>query len=151
MLIYLSMRSEVETDELLRYLLAGSRTVLAPRIDIEKHSLTPYKVRDEQRALRLHSFGMREPDPEICPPFPANQIDLIVVPGLAFDPRGHRIGYGGGFYDRFLPQCRQAVSMGLAYKLQIIEDTAPEGWDVALHQVVTEDGGIIPGRQGSCA
>ena len=69
-------------------------------------------------------------------------------PMLLFDriigyPKGYRIGYGGGFYYRFLPKCPQAKWIGLAYEAQITEDTFPEVWDVPLHQTFTENGGVI--------
>ena len=67
------------------------------------------------------------------------EIDLIVIPGLAFDQNGYRIGYGGGYYDRFLARCPQALSVGLAYEMQILECVFPAEWDVPLHRIITED------------
>ena len=81
---------------------------------------------------------MLQPDQDVCSKFPLNQIDLIIVPGIAFDLKKHRIGYGGGYYDRFLPECPQATWMGLAFEEQLIPDTLPQSWDVALHFIVTE-------------
>ena len=137
-LIYLSMRSEVETGGLLDYLLAQNKIALAPVMDTKQRSLTPHRIIDAKKELVLHPYGMYQPNREICPPFPLDQIDLIFVPGAAFDPKGYRIGYGAGFYDRFLPQCPQAVWLGLAYEAQIVTNTFPQTWDVPLHQVLTE-------------
>ena len=138
-LIYLSMRSEVETDGLLDSLLVHNKIVLAPVMNMKRRTLTPYRIVDIEKDLVLHPYGMYQPNEETCPPFPLNQIDLIFVPGIAFDPKGYRIGYGAGFYDRFLPQCPQAVWVGLAYQAQIVADTFPQTWDVPLHQILTED------------
>ena len=138
-LIYLGMRSEVETGGLLDYLLVQNKIALAPVMRMKQRDLTPYRIVDAKKDLVLHPYGMYQPNRATCSPFPLNQIDLIFVPGVAFDPKGYRIGYGAGFYDRFLPQCPQAVWIGLAYKAQIVTDTFPQTWDVPLHQILTED------------
>lgn len=138
-LIYLSMRSEVETGGLLGYLLTQNKIMLAPVMDTKQRSLTPHRITDPKKDLGLHPYGMYEPNQDTCPPFPLEQIDLIFVPGAAFDLKGHRIGYGAGFYDRFLPRCPQAVWIGLAYEAQVVPDTFPQTWDVPLHQLLTED------------
>lgn len=138
-LIYLSMRSEVETGGLLDYLLTQNKIALAPVMRMKQRDLTPYRIIDSKKDLVLHPYGMHQPNKETCPFFPLNQIDLIFVPGVAFDPKGYRIGYGAGFYDRFLPQCPQAVWIGLAYEVQIVTDTFPQSWDIPLHQVLTEN------------
>ena len=138
-LIYLSMRSEVETGGLLDYLLTQNKIALAPVMRIKQRILTPHRIMDAEKDLVLHPYGMYQPNKETCASFPLNQIDLIFVPGVAFDQKGYRIGYGAGFYDRFLPQCPQAVWIGLAYEVQIVTDTFPQAWDVPLHQILTED------------
>ena len=138
-LIYLSMRSEVETGDLLDYLLSQNKIALAPVMDTKQRTLTPYRIIDAKKDLVLHPYGMYQPNRETCLPFPLDQIDLIFVPCAAFDSKGYRIGYGAGFYDRFLPQCPQAVWLGLAYEAQIVTDTLPQPWDVPLHQILTEN------------
>ena len=141
-MLYLSMRSEVETDGLLDYLLADAKIVLAPVTDMKQYLLTPYRILNPPDFV-LHPHGMREPNVETCPAFPAEEIDLIIVPGAACDRQGYRLGYGGGFYDRFLRRCPQAIWIGLAYAVQIIEDTLPQPWDVPLHQIMTENGNVM--------
>ena len=137
-MLYLSMRSEVETDGLLDYLITEGKTVLAPVMDVRKKSLIPCRLTDPAIELGTNSFGVREPDLRLCRPFPLEAIRLICVPGLTFDRRGHRIGYGGGYYDRFLPRCPQATWMGMAFEAQIIDDTQPQRGDVPLHLIATE-------------
>ena len=138
-MLYLGMRSEVETDRLLNELFGQGKTVLAPVMDVKRGTLTPHRIIHPERALVLHPYGMREPNPATCSVFPTDQIGLVLVPGVAFDPRGYRIGYGLGCYDRFLPTCPQATWIGLAYEAQIIDDTLPQPWDVPLHQIFTEN------------
>ena len=137
-MLYLNMRSEVETDDLLAYLVTQGNTAIVPLMDTGRKTLIPYRLMEPARELVRHPFGMREPDPRLCHPFPPEAIHLICVPGLAFDRRGYRIGYGGGYYDRFLPCCPQATWMGLAYEAQIIDDTLPQSGDVPLHLIATE-------------
>lgn len=141
--IYFSMRSEVETDRLVDYLLSCAIITLAPVTDIQQHTLTPHRISNSRTDFVSHPYGMREPHRKTCPAFPPDQIDLIIVPGVAFDPKGHRLGYGGGFYDRFLRQCPQAVWIGLAYESQIVSDTLPQPWDVPLHQIITENDSLM--------
>jgi 5-formyltetrahydrofolate cyclo-ligase len=137
-MLYLNMRSEVETDGLLDYLITQGKTAIVPLMDAGRKTLIPYCLMDPARELVHHSFGMQEPDPRMCHSFPLEAIQLICVPGLAFDRKGYRLGYGGGYFDRFLPTCPQATWMGLAYKVQIIDDTLPQAGDVPVHRIVTE-------------
>ena len=139
-MLYLSMRSEVKTDGLLDYLLTRDKIALAPVIEVKCRTLVPYHVTNPKKDLVRHRYGMLQPNRNFCPKFPANEIGLIVVPGVAFDIKGYRIGYGGGFYDRFLLKCPQTTWIGLAFAEQMIEDTLPQAWDVPLHHVFTENG-----------
>ena len=141
--LYLSMRSEVETDGLLDYLLASDKIALAPVTDMEQRTLTPHRISNPGTDFVFHPYGMCEPNRKTCPSFPPEQIDLIIVPGAAFDRKGHRLGYGGGFYDRFLRRCPQAVWIGLAYEAQISSDTLPQPRDVPLHRIVTENDSLM--------
>lgn len=135
-MLYLSIRSEVDTHDLLAYLLRTNKIALAPAIEA-KH-LVPRRITNTSTQLVRHRYGMLQPDQDVCPKFPLNQIDLIIVPGIAFDLKKYRIGYGGGYYDRFLPKCQQATWIGLAFEDQIIRDTLPQSWDVALHFIFSE-------------
>ena len=141
--LYLSMRSEVQTDGLLDYLLSCEKTALAPVTNVKRRTLTPHRISNCDTDFIFHPYGMREPNPKTCPAFPPDQNDLIIVPGVAFDRHGHRLGYGGGFYDRFLPRCPRAVWIGLAYEVQIIGDTLPQPWDIPLHYIVTENDNLM--------
>lgn len=85
---------------------------------------------------RSGPFGIREPEGE---PFPPDRIEAVLVPGVVFDRKGYRLGYGKGYYDRFLPLLiPTAFFCGIAYDLQLVNDTFPTNQDVAVHAVVTE-------------
>ena len=136
-MLYLSMRSEVETFDLLGALLQQGKTVCAPVVDTRQLALTPHQIRNPKTELVRHRYGLLEPS-ATCPIFPTSQLQLIIVPGIAFDANGYRLGYGKGFYDRFLAKCPDAVRVGLAYQLQVVEDTYPQTWDVPVQYIFTE-------------
>ena len=148
-MLYLSMRSEVETFDLLDFLLHREKIVCAPVVDTRQLELTPRRIQNAKTELVRHRYGMLEPN-ATCPTFPISQLQLIIVPGIAFDHNGYRLGYGKGFYDRFLTKCPHAVHVGLAYQIQIVEDTFPQTWDVPVQHIFTENGTIVvSGRQSA--
>ena len=138
-MLYLSMRSEVETTGFLEELLNSGKQVCAPVVDTEQLELIPRRIQNLKTELVRHPYGMLEPN-ETCPIFPTEHLQLIVVPGIAFDRNGYRLGYGKGFYDRFLTKCPDAVAIGLAYEIQLVEDTFPQTWDVPVQHIFTETG-----------
>ena len=140
-MLYLGMRSEVETDSLLERLRHAGKHVSAPVVDTEQNRLIPRRIQEAETALVRHRYGMLEPN-TACPIFPISQLQLIIVPGIAFDCKGYRLGYGKGFYDRFLANCPHAIPIGLAYQIQVVEDTFPQAWDVPVKHIFTETGRI---------
>ena len=142
-MLYLSMRSEVETIGLLKQLLLAGRQVCAPVVNMRDRQLIPRQICDVETTLVRHPYGMLEPKAN-CPIVSPSELRLIFVPGIAFDFDGNRLGYGMGFYDRFLAQCPNAVRVGLAYQAQMVSETFPQSWDVPVHRIFTENGAIIP-------
>ena len=136
-MLYLNMRSEVETTDLLEGLLNSGKQVCAPVVDTERLELIPRRIHSIKTELVRHRYGMLEPN-AICPIFPTEHLQLIVVPGIAFDCNGYRLGYGKGFYDRFLMKCPRAIAIGLAYQIQLVEDTFPQVWDMPVQHIFTE-------------
>ena len=140
-MLYLNMRGEVETTGLLEGLLNSGKQVCAPVVDTEQLELIPRRIQNLETELVRHPYGMLEPN-AACPISPIEHLQLIVVPGIAFDHNGYRLGYGKGFYDRFLVKCPHAVAIGLAYQIQLVEDTFPQAWDVPVQHIFTEKGRI---------
>ena len=136
-MLYLSMRSEVETDSLLEKLLHTGKHVCAPVVDTCQHRLIPRRIQKSETDLVRHRYGMLEPH-FACPLVPTTELQLIIVPGIAFDCKGYRLGYGKGFYDRFLAECSHAIPIGLAYQIQVVEDTFPQVWDAPVKHIFTE-------------
>ncbi len=140
-LLYLNFRSEVETlPGLKRYLPPGCR-IAAPRTMVATKRLEIYLLSDPDCQLRPGYCGIPEPDPRLCQGLDPAELDLVLVPGSAFDRRGGRLGYGGGYYDRFLVAAApQAIRIGLAFALQVTAHPLPlQPHDQLLHYLVTED------------
>lgn len=101
-----------------------------------------YKGRDY---LRRGAFGIWEPDPYRCPQVDPNRLEAVVIPGLAFDCCGGRLGYGGGYYDRFLAGlAKRPLLVGVAFSLQLVTCVPREKHDISLDYLVTEQGVLGP-------
>lgn len=137
-MVFVSMKNEVNTRSLIDRLIDQNKIVLAPVMDDVTKELLPYRLTDHENELIRNDYGIYEPHPKVCEPFPAEQIELVLVPGLAFDRDGYRIGYGGGYYDRFLKKCPQGFWMGVAYENQLIGYIPHEEWDVPVDMISTE-------------
>jgi len=137
---YVSFREEVETVEFIAALLQEGRRVAVP---VHLHGTPQPLIFAEIHALsemvRNH-FGILQPPRETARLLPTTAIPLFLVPGLAFDPAGHRLGYGLGFYDRaFADAAPGALKVGLAFEMQVLESVPADPHDVPMDLVVTED------------
>lgn len=130
---YVSMGSEISTKELFKKVLADGKTLLVPKI--------VSKTEGKMQAVRIFGFddlasgefGIYEPKQSLesfC-----GKIDLTVVPGLAFSPNGVRLGYGGGYYDRFLAK-NKTFSIGLCHKELLTDNLPKDGFDVLCSKVI---------------
>ena len=138
LLLSLAFRSEWETRPLLAAALALGKVVGAPRVDPAKRMLQACAVTDLERDLGPGYLGIDEPLPH-CPALPLDRIDWVLVPGVAFDTVGHRIGYGGGYYDRLLPLLRSdARRVAGAFELQVVERVPAATHDLRIDALVTE-------------
>ena len=135
--LFASFGTEVDTFPLLgRALLSGKRVAL-PRTLLSEKRLVFHRI-FTLGELVPGAYGIPEPPPE-NPVVPCEEADLVLVPGLAFDREGFRLGYGGGFYDRILRKIR-APRVGLAFSFQLIERVPREEHDLPVDGVVTEKG-----------
>ncbi len=136
--VYVSFRSEVETHGLIRRLLAEGKKVTVPRIDEALKLMVPVRIRDLDVDLAPGSMGIREPKPDCLDQVDGGDIDVVIAPGAAFAPDGNRIGYGGGYYDRFL-EGFQAASIGLGFDSQLFGRVPHDASrDIPLGCITTE-------------
>lgn len=131
--IYCPLGSEVYTDEIARAARAQGKKVSLPRTEGNVIRFYEYK---EGEDLVQGRFGVMEP----APTRPAGPLDLVVIPGVVFDAQGCRIGYGKGFYDRFLSERLAAFSVGLAYSFQVVEELPRGRFDRKLGALATDEG-----------
>ncbi len=134
---YRAVRGELDIDAPLRFLIERGATVTVPRVvgnDLEFAVWTP----DESSADG--PFGV--PEPTLPSTVPLTGHDVVLVPLVAFDGSGHRLGQGGGYYDRALARRRDRhpVIIGIAHAFQEVHAVPTEPWDVALDAVVTDEG-----------
>jgi 5-formyltetrahydrofolate cyclo-ligase len=137
--IYVNFRSEVETLPLISKCLAEKKRVAVPLTDKKNNRLIPYSISDPGQQLKPGYCGILEPDPLQAETIDPGEIDLIILPGSVFDAAGGRLGYGGGFYDRFLESAAPAAfRIGLAFEIQVVAAVPLLPHDQKLQALVTE-------------
>ena len=139
--VYCSYRSEVGTGELIDQLLHLGKTVCVPLCDPATVSMAAVRITDPRMDLLPGYKGIPEPHRQLASTqsIAATNLEVVIVPGAVFDRRGYRLGYGGGYYDRFLAlEAPQALRIGLAFDLQIVDHLPDAVHDVPMDIVVTE-------------
>lgn len=140
LMTYVDFRNEVQTEGLLKESLARGKQVVVPFTDTRTKRLIPSLLLNFPEDLAPGTWGILEPAPGRLRPVEPAKIDLVVVPGVAFDEKGNRLGYGGGYYDRFLPLTRpDCFRVALAFELQIRPEITPDPYDCPVHCLVTEE------------
>jgi len=138
LLVYVSSKdNEVDTLALIRTALERGRTVLVP-VAVQSTREMVWSELKSLDELKRSTFGIMEPREEWVRPCEHTETDAAIVPGIAFDVAGYRIGYGGGYYDRFLAAFH-GTTIALAYELQIYESIPAEPHDRCVDLVVTEN------------
>lgn len=136
---YMSMGAEFETQAFVHRVLADRKRLVLPRVNRAQRRLDLFAVGDPESELEPGVWGIQEPLPGRCAPIAAADVDFVLVPGLGFDGRGGRLGYGGGFYDRLLTGMR-AIRVAAVYSAQMIDAVPMSAHDQYVDLVVTEDG-----------
>lgn len=139
--VFVSFKSEVDTHEIIKQALKDSKTICVPKINTKEREMEIFKI-NSLGELKEGYYGILEPG-EDCPSVNSNDIDLVLMPGAAFDRQGGRIGYGGGFYDRFLSRMNKKVDkIALAFDFQILDRVPMDEFDVRVDGIVTNEGYI---------
>ncbi|HLR31665.1 MAG TPA: 5-formyltetrahydrofolate cyclo-ligase [Fodinibius sp.] len=133
---YVSMndRREVNTHHLIKEMMAEGRRVVVPKTQFKEQTLRHYSL-SAFEDLTLNKWGVLEPTGG--EQLSEKEIDLVIVPMVGGDEKGHRIGYGGGFYDRFLSKVT-CPTIGLCFEQNIVAQLPAEPFDIALDKTVTE-------------
>jgi 5-formyltetrahydrofolate cyclo-ligase len=131
--------SEWDARLLVEHLLARGKTVAIPRVDADAKMLVLHAVRDLDADIVPGFRAIPEPRPS-TPVIVPEVIDWVLVPGVAFDRRGGRIGYGGGYYDRLLPLCRHdAIRVAGAFDVQLVDEVPAAAHDARIDAIATAD------------
>jgi 5-formyltetrahydrofolate cyclo-ligase len=139
--ISVSFGSELDTHALIARALADGKRVAVPYCDARTHRMRPLGITRFPADLAPGTMGILEPDPALCAPALPEALDLVIVPGIAFTRRGVRLGYGGGYYDRFLAALPARVpTLALAPDSQIADVLPTEPHDRRFDWLLTEGG-----------
>ncbi len=154
-MMYVSFRSEADTKRFLQNVIAFGKKLILPFVDSKNRVLELYEVRDASELVRGY-MGIPEPGIKENRRVDFNAVDLIIIPGVGFDIKGNRLGYGGGYYDRLLsgigdrgsetskkepartPQPPSPCLIALAFEEQIVEEIPSESHDIKMDMIVTE-------------
>ena len=137
--IYLPIGSEVQTNTIIRNALESEKIVLLPRVVLnDLHYFVVDKHDFDHDLFDINKFGIKEPKKNSVK---LEFIDLLIVPGIVFDYQGYRIGYGYGYYDRFMSEEKFSKSIGLAYDFQVMKNLIPKfEHDKKIDILITESG-----------
>ncbi len=136
---YVSLPLEVDTKGMIDEALVLGKRVLVPLTNLENKELRLYEITDRRIDLEKGAFGVMEPRPDKALLAHLEEVECLIVPGIVFDKKNHRIGRGSGYYDRFLKGLPSRVlKIGLAFSFQMVQEIPAEVHDVKLDVVLTD-------------
>jgi 5-formyltetrahydrofolate cyclo-ligase len=140
-MFFISFRSEVLTGEMIKGAIAFKKQVVVPITDLENRRLVLSELKDYDHDLIISTYGIPEPKKEKVKEVSPDEINLVIAPGSAFDEKGRRIGYGGGYYDQLLHRLKRHTKViALAFELQIVDEVpADPAKDIPVDLIVTEE------------
>ncbi len=136
---FLSTSFEVQTDEIIRESLRLGKQVLVPLLVSGRENFEVVRVSSIDIEFLVGRYGIREPAPKYRSKVPFSMVDLVITPGLAFDAFGNRVGFGGGYYDKFFKKInKNVIRVAVGYDFQILNLVPCSDLDETVHFVVTE-------------
>jgi 5-formyltetrahydrofolate cyclo-ligase len=138
-MVYIAMRNEVETELFILKAISEGKRIVIPVCQRATTTLLPAEIKNYPEDLEPGTWGILEPKPDKLYPLDPQKIDLIIVPGVAFDEQGNRLGHGAGYYDSFLSLLRPDVlKIAPAFDLQVVPSVYEEEHDEPVDVIVTE-------------
>ncbi len=139
--LYQATQGEIATDLFFADALASEKHVFFPRVRKNERGIMDFVEVYGPDDLVPGAYGILEPHPSLARIAPEDYIcDVAVIPGVAFSSMGARLGFGGGFYDRYFARTRTKALVGFCYSFQIVEELAIAPWDVSMTHICTECG-----------
>lgn len=138
-LLFTNRSVEIETRKIIQRSIIANKIIALPTFDSENREMIPMKIDNIKSDLIVGAHGRLEPDATKCKRVPIDCIDIAIVPGLAFDEKGGRIGTGDGYYDRLIPKLPITTrKVALAYESQIIQHIPMESHDKYVDIIITD-------------
>ena len=134
--LYKHFKKEVRTDKIIKYLLNNNTNVYLPICYTDNLQMSFGQIFNLKSELKKNNYGIEEPAVQSDE---KTTIDCIIVPGIVFSKSGNRIGFGCGYYDKFLNSHKQCFKIGLCYEFQLYEEIPTESFDVPMDIIVTEN------------
>ncbi len=135
---YVALPYEVQTWRMIEDMLTQGKRVVVPVVQPRTKRLALSEIRDPGTDLTRGSYGVWEPHRRAHRPVPVRELDLVLVPGLAFDRHGHRLGHGHGYFDRFLARVPKSTpTVGLAFRFQLLDRLPLASHDHAVQTVLS--------------
>jgi 5-formyltetrahydrofolate cyclo-ligase len=137
-LLYYPFRSEIDTTVIITRAITDGKRIILPRVSGK--TLELFYVDDIKKDLKPGTYGIMEPDRDLCTSAKYSEPDIVVVPGVGFDRHKNRLGYGGGFYDRLIPKLSKNIQkIALCFQVQIINHIPSLAHDIRVDKVISEN------------
>ncbi len=138
-LFYVSFRSEVSTRRMIEQAISHGKRVLAPKVEHRRRELRLFEIKDLSTDLEAGYMNIYEPVEKRTREASPDEPDLVVMPGVGFDEKGNRLGYGGGYYDRLATKLRPDVRLvALAFEEQVVDEVPSLPHDRKADRIITE-------------
>ena len=135
---YVSFGSEVDTKGFIEYALSDNKEIYVPKTDKVNKEMIAIKINSLSN-MNVDNWGILEPK-DVDKNKIGKEFDLIIMPGVAFDRYGNRIGYGGGYYDKYISQIEDLSNrISLAYDFQVVKSIESESHDIKVNGIITND------------
>lgn len=140
-MFYLALPHEIDITPAILHAWQKGKTVAVPKVSWQQRHMIPVEITSLETGADTEATALQNPVPGT--PMPPEDIDLVITPGLAFDKKGHRLGRGGAYYDRFFNSNKlKACKFGFAFSQQIVENVPTDSHDKPMDFIVTETGVI---------
>jgi len=136
---FISTEEEVDTHEIIKESINMGKRIGVPITLSKEKRMMVSEIQDFASELEIGYYNILTPKKEYIREVDPEEIDMVLVPGLIFREDGYRIGYGGGYYDRFLGGIDSVIKIGLCYEMQLSEDIPIDTYDIPVNYIITEE------------
>ncbi|MGD9731756.1 MAG: 5-formyltetrahydrofolate cyclo-ligase [Desulfamplus sp.] len=138
-LLYIQRSTELPTERIIRTSLDVRKGIVLPAYSESRHSITLLRINNYDADIIRTESDILEPDPNVCKKIPLDMIDVAMIPGLAFDEKGGRVGFGDGFYNRLISKLPETTrKVAIAFEEQLVEHIPMESRKYNLDIIITD-------------